>query len=170
MSRNNDWKAGDRVQTYDKNGDIKAGAVDSVTTETRERQEYGGWSRVPKTVTETFVSQVNVKWDNGEEESLKPYQLRAEDNELERQFRLAVPDAHKRIQEKLALAERYLAEAVEISEETGVAFSADISFLSQSYKPSSFGDKFPDVSEELMQEVTSSYNEYEGWQHSAVCY
>lgn len=170
MSRNNDWKAGDRVQTYDKNGDIKVGAVDSLVTETRERQEYGGWSRVPKTVTETFLSEVKVKWDNGEEESLKPYQLRPEDNELERQFRLAVPDAHKRIQEKIALAEKYLAEAVDISEETGIAFSAGISFLSQSYKPASFSDKFPDVSEELMQEVTDSYCEYEGWQHSAVCY
>jgi hypothetical protein len=169
MSRNNDWKAGDRVQTYDKNGDVKAGAVVSVVTETRERQEYG-WSRVPKTVTETFVSGVNVKWDNGEEETLKPYQLRNEDNEMERQFRLAVPEATKRINEKLALAEKYLDEAIAISEETGVAFSTSISYISQDYKPSSFGDRFPDVSEEMMQDVTETHNEYEGWQHSAVCY
>jgi hypothetical protein len=67
------------------------------------------------------------------------------------------------------LASKYLQEAVDISEETGVPFDTNISFLSQSYRPGSTDERFPEVDYAFVKEVTECYNEYEGWEHSAVC-
>lgn len=172
MSEKEDWKVNDRVQWSDwveKQEIIHAGTITALVMATREKRSYHyGYNRKPE--TEEFVEKVVVKWDDGEEETLESYQVNPEDNEMERLFRNSIGDASKRIDEKLSLASKYLREAVEISEETGIPFSTGISFLSQGYVPRSFEGKFPDVSRELMSEICEVHNEYDGWQHSAVCY
>lgn len=93
---------------------------------------------------------------------------------MEAEFEYLVEEANKRINEKLAIAAEALKEAVKISEETGIPFSSDISFLNNDYTPESFqklhGDK--EFDEDFVSEITGVYIEYEdqsGWQHSAVC-
>lgn len=170
-------KVGDRVQTdevVDGKTVYYGGVITAIATEERERQRSrweSGYSHYGNnTVKETHVTGYHVKWDDGEEEDVSTYGVHVEDSEMERHFRDAVvPDATKRINEKLALAEKYLQEACDISEETGVPFSTGISFLSQSYVPGSFEEKFPEIDRDFMQEVCDVYNEYDGWEHSAVC-
>src|SRR6185369_14445496 len=112
-----------------------------------------------------------VKWDDGKEESnLSPWHVVPEDSPLEREFRLKAAEIGDMIHEKLAIASKALDEAEAIAEEHGISFSAGISPLSQSYMAASAGDKWPDVSKEFMNEITETYGEYDGWQHSAVCY
>lgn len=118
---------------------------------------------------ETVIKSITVKWDNGGEEKLKQYDVHQEDSELERAFRLASRDAQRRIAEKLEQAMAALNEAEAISEETGVPFSSGISPLGQSYIPASLEDKYPDVDREFIDDITGSYGECGGWQHSAVC-
>ncbi len=177
MSRDKEeWKVGDRVQkTEYKDGmeTYHTGVISAVETATREKSRYssyGYYSRTAVPETKTYVNKISVKWDDGKEESdLSTWSVVPEDTEYERAFRKAVPEAQRRIEEKLALATKYLREAVDISEETGIPFDTSISFLSQSYRPGSTGDKFPEVDSEFVKEVTECYNEYEGWEHSAVC-
>ncbi len=174
MSEKEDWKVDERVQWSDwveKEEVIYTGTITALVTATREKRSYGyGYSSYNrKSETEEFVEKVVVKWDDGEEETLEAYQVDPEDNEMERLFRNSIKVTTTRIDEKLALASKYLREAVEISEETGIPFSTGISFLSQAYVPRSFEGKFPDVNRELMSSLCEVHNDYDGWQHSAVC-
>ena len=173
-----DWKSGDRVQKSDWNSGkevIITGAVTDVVTETREKHRYdpyGGFGRgSQRTETETYIKTISVKWDDGTEQSdLSPWHVVPEDSALEREFRLKAAEVGSLIDEKLAIASKALDEAEALAEEHGISFHAGISPLSQSYKANSAGDKWPDLSEEFMNEITESYGEYGGWQHSAVCY
>lgn len=163
-----EWKTGDRVQA--EQGDvIKVGEVLSVETHEVERSRLDYYTRKETKYTETEIKCVNVKWDDGEVESLSQYHIHAEDTDIERQYRIACADAQRRIDEKLAIASAALDEAVAISEETGVPFSAYISPLSQSYLPNSFSEKFPELDSLFANDLAGAYGEYEGWQHSAVC-
>lgn len=170
MSRDKEeWKVGDRVQWHE--GDtFFGGAISELITETRETPSYGMYRR---STTETFVSKVIVKWDDGEEETLETYDVDPEDTPLEREFRVKAPEIAKMIYEKLELASKYLDEAEAIANEHGIPFSSSISPLGQSYMAPTFREKWPDVSKEVMESVTDTYSEYDdyyGWQHSAVCY
>ena len=169
-----EWKVGDRVQRsewVDGKEVFHTGAIARVTTAQREKHNWGGYygRSTPKEM-ETYVESIDVQWDDGKSDlNQKTWFVVPEDNEYEREFRLAMQPATARIEEKLALASKYLDEAVAISEETGVPFSTGISFLHQSYRPNSTGEKFPEVDNEFIREVSECYNEYEGWEHSAVC-
>lgn len=164
-----EWNVGDKVQQT-KNQTIRLGEIVNLIKETQEVADwYGSSYGSRRTKTEEYTAKLEVKWSDGQEETLAVWDVEPEDNEMEREFRALVPDAMKKIDEKLALASKYLDEAIAISEETGVPFSSNISFLGQSYKPTSFEKKFPEVDRELMTNLTGSYNEYAGWQHSAVC-
>ena len=98
-----------------------------------------------------------------------------EPTELEKEFEKIANDAQTKIDEKLKEAGQALEEAMKISEESGVPFSSDISFLSQSYIPTSFKKKYPELSIEFVTSVTGAYTSYNddfsygGWEHSAVC-
>ena len=165
-----DWKVGDRVQV-EKDGQYRVGAVSAVETEQveRTRRDWYG-SRKEEKYTELVIKSLSVKWDDGEEQAgLSRWDVHAEDTDVEREFRLAVDDAHARIYAKLHEAEKLLDEAVAISEETGIPFSAGISPLSQSYLPNSLHSKFPDIDRSFANEIADASGEYEGWQHSAVC-
>jgi len=165
----NEWKVGDRVQS-DKNHVIRVGAITAVDSETVEKTKQDWYTRRATTYTEVEIKSIDVKWDDGEEQKgLGQWDVYPEDSEMERAFRLAIDDAHKRIDEKMAIARNALNEAVKISEETGIPFSASVSPLSQSYIPDSLSEKFPDVDREFYSDLTGAWGEYEGWQHSAVC-
>lgn len=166
-----EWKVGDRVQT-DKKDEIRVGVITTVETaqEERTRHDYYYDNRPAEKYMETVIKSINVKWDDGEEQQgLEQYDVYAEDSQMERAFRLSVDDAQKRIREKTQEAHKALQEAVEISEETGIPFSAGISPLGQSYIPNSLSEKFPGVDREFYGDVAGASGEYEGWQHSAVC-
>lgn len=171
-----DWKTGDRVQKSDWNSGkevISTGAVTDVVTETREKKSYGSsyyGRNTQTTVTETFIKSIAVKWDDGQEQKdLSPWHVVPEDSALEREFRIKAEEVGNLISEKLAIASKALDEAEAIAEEHGISFSSGISPLSQSYVANSAKDKWPDVSEEFMNDITETYGEYGGWQHSAVC-
>lgn len=178
MSRNKNWSVGDRVQKsewVDRKEVLHTGAVSSVETETREKHRYdpyGGYGRgSQRTETETVIKTISVKWDDGKEETgLSPWHVYPEDTEFEREFRLKAPGILDLIQEKIAIADKAIDEAVALAEEHGVSFSASVSPLSQSYIAGSASDKWPEVSSEFMKEITEAYGEYDGWQHSQVCY
>lgn len=173
----NDWKVGDRIQKsewVDHKETIHTGAVTDVVTETREKQSYdrwGGYGRGSQTtVTETFIKSISVKWDDGKEETdLSPWHVSPEDSEFEREFRIKSREITDLIGEQLAIADKALDEAVAIAEAHGVSFSSGVSPLSQSYIANSAKEKWPEVSERFMNEITEAYGEYGGWQHSAVC-
>lgn len=170
-----EWNVGDRVQTdevVDGKTVFHVGAVAEVNSTQVERQRYDYYTRKNTPYMETVIENIKVKWDDGEEETLGQYDVYAEDSEMERNFRAIATDAHRRIQEKLSLASKYLHEAVEISDETGVPFHTGISFLSQSYFPGNTQEKFEDLDSDFVNDITGAYHsEYgeEGWQHSAVC-
>lgn len=171
------WKVGDRVQKFErKDGKevIHVGVISDVITETRERNNYDlyGYSYgSQKKTTETYVKSISVKWDSGTEEAgLNTWDVQSEDSPLEREFRIKAAEVINMIDEKLSIAAKAIEEAEAIAEEHGVSFSAGVSPLGQSYMAASASEKWPDLSKEFMNEVTDSYGEYDGWQHSAVCY
>lgn len=92
--------------------------------------------------------------------------------ELEKQFK-AVYDEHiQEINVHLEKASEELQKAVKISEKYGIPFGTNISFLGQNYTPRSLEKKWKDLDQDIIQEVSDyeiSFNEYDGWQHSAVC-
>lgn len=117
-----------------------------------------------------YHDQVTVKWEDGTESVESELFLQHQDDEYQREFRIANNEASKLISQHLAEAEEALAKAVEVSEKYGVPFSSGISFLSQSYHPTSMSEKFPDVDSDFIYELTEAYSEYgDGWEHSAVC-
>lgn len=90
-------------------------------------------------------------------------------SELEKTFAKVANDIIPQIEEKLAAAMKLLGEAEELSEEHGVPFYSNISPLGQSFRPESFAEKFSEVDSDVVYDLTESYGEYDGWQHSAVC-
>lgn len=173
MSKEN-WKNGDRVQKskwVGKDEIISTGQITDVVTETRERKSYGYRSYSSVSETETVTKAISVKWDDGTEETgLSPWAVSPEDSALEREFRIKTREVQALIGEKLAQAAKALDEAEVIAEEHGISFSAGVSPLGQSYIAESASEKWEGVSEEFRNEITDTYGEYSGWQHSAVCY
>lgn len=165
-----DWEVGNRVQIENADGTFKVGEITAVNTE-EVQVRINDWRNGKDTFRpEIQIKSVDVKWDDGEEQKgIGKWDVSQEDSEVERSFRLAIEDAHKRIFEKMATARAALQEAVKISEETGIPFRAGVSPLSQSYIPNSLGDKFPDIDRSFVHDIAEAYGEYDGWQHSAVC-
>lgn len=92
---------------------------------------------------------------------------------LEKEFEAAVEASKVRIYEKLKEAQHALQEAQNIAEEHGVPFYANISPISQSYFPKSYHEKYRELDNDLVVELTDAYDEWHGenngWQYSAVC-
>lgn len=90
---------------------------------------------------------------------------------LEQQFKRAVKKANEQIEEHLNKAIAELAEAVKVSEELGIPFNSNISFLTQSYKPKSFDEKWDKLNEHCLDEqIDFTLPEWDGWEYSRVCY
>lgn len=92
--------------------------------------------------------------------------------ELEKEFRTAVETCEKAIAEKVKQASAILDEACELAEKHGVPFYANVSHISQSYTPVTFGEKFGSLNKDVVDELCGVFpDEYScGWQHSGVCY
>ena len=120
-------------------------------------------------------------------------------SQLEMEFRKVVTTIRPEIQAKLEEANKLLEEAVKLAEDYGVAFEANISQLSQSYRPKSLSKWLP-LKDLKCEKIYTSYdpktnqpiqetwnnpviNEilgmylddddfiygFRGWEHSAVC-
>lgn len=162
-----EFEVGQRVQRYDYQTKIMSvGSILSLEKETvpASRDYFGRQNPAYDRVKAALV-----KWDDGTEGRVESYEIRAEDSELEHQFRTTANEIMNKINEKLALASKYLGEAEALADEHGIPFSSNISPLGQSYSPESFETKWEGIDKEMMQEVTGTYNEYSGWEHSAVC-
>ena len=93
------------------------------------------------------------------------------------EFETLCEDVRKQIDAKCDEARKALKEAVALSEQYGVPFSRGISFLSNSYIPTSFkSTKFAALSRDTICEIANVHGEYiadvieyGGWVHSAVC-
>jgi hypothetical protein len=100
--------------------------------------------------------------------------LDKEDLELAEEFQKLVTSITAKIDKHLKAASKELNKAIKLSEKHGVPFHSNISFLGQSYTPSTFSSsKFADLDRETISDITDVWDEYMmdggGWQHSAVC-
>lgn len=160
-----DFKSGDAVQLID--GDsIKDGTILSITPAKRaEEPQYWKFSQEEQ---DAMHDHALVKWEDGTESEVVADALAERDSDLEREFRLNVATAQKLIDAKMAEADAAIDEAVKIAEQYGVSFSASVSPLSQTYKVA-LPEKYEELDSDFVNDLTA-YGEYEGWQHSAVCY
>ena len=174
------FKAGDKIQKHDNNSSI--GVRDGVLVEYHEpiRQkpmkngviDYDAYYALTDKEQAECLPYSTVKWeDSGKEERIISWSIHQRDTEFEREFRLAQRAAQKLIDEKLKIAMDALSEAETISTETGVPFMSNISPVSQSFTPSTVKNKFPNIEQYAVQEISGTNNDYgyDGWQHSAVC-
>jgi len=91
-------------------------------------------------------------------------------SELEREFQKVVEKASAKIEEQIKIARQAIDKAVKISEKYGVPFYSGITPLGMSYTPSSFFEKFDELSSEFVEDkLWFSVSEYEGWEHSSIC-
>lgn len=166
----NKLTVGSRVQSiqYDAKF-VKDGTIENLIPAKRVKpDDY--WKGTPAEQAE-MVTYIDVKWDDGSTEHLDLDEVSEPDTEMERDFRKAHWATEDRIQEKLDQAAELIREATRISEETGVAFRAYVSPVSNAYFPRSKEEKFSELNDSFISEVTEAYNEYDstGWRHSAVC-
>lgn len=156
----------DRI-TFIDTGEIKDGTIKTVIpSKILKTSQY--WS-LTEDLREDMTTYAIVAWDDGTESKQDISYFLKEDSPLERQFRLAVKKADEEISQKLQIAMVALGEAIDLSEKYGVPFNSGISFLAQSYRPSTLKSKFPDLDNVFISNVSDSYNEYDGWEHSEVC-
>lgn len=162
------FKVGDRVQWIDRDTDeVTGGLIES--TIAPKRMKTNDYWRLPQSEQDEMITYANVKWDDNTSDSVDIDDLDEEDSPLEREFRLAASPVLSEIQRKVTQAAKLLSEAVKLSEEHGIPFNSEVSFLGQSYTPASFEEKFDGVSSDLVYEITEATSEYAGWEHSDVC-
>lgn len=93
--------------------------------------------------------------------------------DLEKEFEAAVAAADAEMKQHLIDAREALAKAKEVSEKYGVPFSSPISNLSNGFIPRSFSEKFGELDQDFVADISGVYCEYgdyyPGWVHSAVC-
>lgn len=92
---------------------------------------------------------------------------------MEKEFEKLSNKISEEINIKLNEAAIKLNEAIEIAEKHGVPFSSGISFLPNSYVPTTMRTMHPNLSDEFMSETTGIYDDDcfdgHGWYHSDVC-
>lgn len=152
---------GDRVQLIGDGGSIHEGIWLSTTLPKKDPESNPSYWRLPPEELLDYQTLALVKWDDGEETSVDLYSITGVDSELERQFRLESRKIMIKIDKKLDAARKALREAVDLSEEHGIPFNSSISFLSQSYTPSSLSSIYSDLDKEFVTELTGAYNEYD---------
>ncbi len=102
---------------------------------------------------------------------MKKIKPQEKDTTLEKEFEALYDMIGSEIQEKLNLAAANLEEAVKLSKKHGVPFSSHISFIRNTYLPSSFKEKFGKLDDDYISNMDIYIDDYNsgGWQHSAVC-
>lgn len=160
----------DLVQ-LERDGVFKDGEVVKVETSTKSKKWPDNYYQLSDEERGDYHNQITVKWNDGTESVESELFLDKQDDEYQREFRIANNEAKELIYKYLAEAEEALAKAVEVSDKYGVPFYSGISFLSQSYRPPSVSEKFPNVDSDFISELADAYSEYgyDGWEHSAVC-
>lgn len=162
-----EYEVGDRVQRIDDSDEISEGTITELLFEQRGLFSFD----IHNKEYENVLTKVKVKWDLGEEEIVARYSISFLDSELEREFRNTASQTLSLIQEKVNDAVLALTKAIAISEQYGIPFSSNVSFITQCYVPGSLKSLHPDINRELVNSITDSYtdSEYAGWEHSAVC-
>lgn len=162
-----EYKVGDRVQKIDGDNSISEGTILQLFFVS---MKVGSYFNKNTPTYEDVLDKVEVIWDDGSKEVLSPYKISFLDSELEREFRNSTSEVLSLIKEKVLEAETALNKAVAISEKYGIPFSSSVSFLGQSYTPETMSSLHPDIDQDLIDSITSTYDHCEsGWQHSAVC-
>lgn len=94
-------------------------------------------------------------------------------DKMEKEFEKIAKKALEEINIKLNEACEKLSEAIDISEKYGIPFNSGISFLTNSYVPTTIKAMHPNVSDDFLSETTGIYDDYAfdgtGWYHSDVC-
>jgi hypothetical protein len=120
----------------------------------------------------------NYQYDDEEEldEDAEPEEGENDPYEspLAKEFAAMCEDIGAQINAHVEAASKELRKAIALSEKHGVPFLPNISFLRNSYMPSSFFDsKFAELDQEVVCEIANVRGDYlfdgGGWQHSAVC-
>jgi hypothetical protein len=96
-----------------------------------------------------------------------------DESELEKEFEKTFKEIEPLIQAKIAAAVVLLNEAEGLSYQYGIPFrpKEEIMFCSPSYLPESMKEKWPDLDEDFVRELTGAfgYDGWDGWQQSQVC-
>ncbi len=98
-----------------------------------------------------------------------------DDNEkqLENEFLALCSTIGEQIKLKVALAEKNLAEAVELADKHGIPFDSGVSEISQSYVPPLFGERFGTLDKETVASLLNmsqwDLDHNNGWERSAIC-
>lgn len=119
-----------------------------------------------------YNSYYTVLYDNGTtEDRVSEYQVSIKDDEYAKEYRAHYREKSKLIDIKLKIAANCLDEAIELSEELGIPFSSNITFLYNLYIPSSIPTKFPGINLDLARNIIGLTDDYldSGWLHSAIC-
>jgi hypothetical protein len=168
-----DFKVGDRVQWEDRDTDeVTGGTIESTIPPKRMKvNDHWNTSKYSEAEREEMVTYANIKWDDNTSDSVDIDDLDPEDSQLEREFRTTANVVLVEIQKKVAESSRLLQEAVDLSEKHGIPFSSSVSFLGQSYTPSTFEEKYGEVDSDLAESITDAFGcmDGSGWEHSDVC-
>lgn len=163
-----EFNVGDRCQWQDRDTDeITGGVVEAVIAP--KITKPADWWNYTEQQQQDFITYAVVSWDDGTTDTVDMDDLDKEDTALELEFRKVAESALKEIQDKVSQASALLSEAVALSEKHGIPFYSEVSFLAQSYKPTSFESKFSEVDSDFVYSVTNASSSYAGWEHSDVC-
>lgn len=91
---------------------------------------------------------------------------------LELEFETACTAAYNEVDEHIQAAQEAIRKAVEVAEKYGVPIEMPVCPLHNGYIPRNFSDKFGDLDEQFISDVSGVYSEYgyhKGWVHSSIC-
>lgn len=169
----NTFQVGDRCQWEDRDNDeVTGGTVESIIPPKRMKtNDWWNTTKYSEVEREEMVTYAVVKWDDNTSDTVDMDDLDLEDSELEREFRGKASEVLSEIYRKVSAASKLLTEAVKLSEEHGIPFNSEVSFLGQSYFPASFSEKYGDVNSDIVYAITEASSEHgdSGWEHSDVC-
>lgn len=159
-------RVGGRVQ-IEEDGVFHAGVLESIVPAQRSRPDKWWELQGQK---HTWSKHAVVKWDTGPTSTVLLDALVVEDNAMERQFRIALNKANEEMAKHLEAASKSLDKAVKISEKYGIPFDSSISFISNTYTPSTVKELHPKVDDDFINDVSGVWDEnqyeYGGWRHS----
>jgi len=119
---------------------------------------------------------VIVEWEDGTVDPINPSRLEelpVSDGKLEKEFESLADTVGVEIQSKIDEAERLIAEACALADESGLPFFTNVSVVGQPYVPETFQNKWRDLDRDfvanLTEVATSDLSSAYGWQHSQVC-
>jgi len=156
-------KLQDLVQRIEYDHSIKDGKLLEIIPASKSSKCSNYWSLSSEEQKE-YQQHAIVEWLDGTRETLSIEELSPRDNQLEREFRNQAWQIEDRIKDQLEKAREALETAVAISEQYGIPFASNISLISQSYVPTTFGSKYNELDKKLVETITDVYDTYDkGW-------